>query len=187
MKKVALIVATSTDYGIGYDNNIPWNIPEELNNFKKITSETQDNTKKNCIIMGRNTWTSLPKKPLPNRINIVVTSNLIGSVGNNNSSVIIINNIVDAIKYAKKREDIETIFIIGGELVYNEMINNHLALINKVYISIINDKYYKCNKYINMERIYEYFHIDKENIHIMERYIFMIGDRKNKIIEEGVD
>jgi len=187
MKQIALIVASTTDYGIGKNNGIPWNVPEELNNFKKITSETQDKSKKNCIIMGRNTWASLPKKPLPNRLNIIVSSSLYGSIGNKNSSVVIINNILDAIKCAKEREDIETIFIIGGELIYNEMINNYLALIDKIYISIINDKYYECDKYINMEKIYEYFNFDKENIHILERYIFMIGNRNKKNIDENVD
>lgn len=187
MKKISLIVATTTDYGIGMNNSIPWNIPEELNNFKRITSDTIDKSKKNCIIMGRNTWVSLPKKPLSNRINIVVSSSLIGSVGNKNSSVVIINNILDAIKYAKEREDIENIFIIGGEAIYNEMINNHIVIIDKVYLSVINDKYYKCDKYINMDRIYEYFNINSENIHVLERYIFMIFDKKKMIIDEPVD
>jgi dihydrofolate reductase len=188
MKKVSLIVAATTEYGIGKGNTIPWNIPEELNNFKRITTDVIDKSKKNCIIMGRNTWASLPKKPLPNRVNIVVSSSLIGEgIGNKNSSVVIINNILDAIKCAKEREDIETIFIIGGGAVYNEMINNHIDMIDKIYLSIINDKYYECDKHINIENIYNNFIINSENIHILERYIFMIFDKKKTIIDEPVD
>jgi len=187
MKKLSLIVAATTEYGIGQGNTIPWNIPEELNNFKKITSDVFDKNKKNCIIMGRNTWASLPKKPLPNRVNIVVSSTLIGTVGNKNSSVVIINNVLDAIKYAEEREDVESTFIIGGEVVYNEMINNHIEMIDKVYLSVINDKYYECDKFINIDRIYKYFNLNRENIHVLERYIFMIFDKKKEIIDEPVD
>lgn len=74
-KDINIIVATSTNYGIGYDNKMCWNMPEELKNFKKITSDVNDNNKKNCVIMGKNTWYSLPKRPLANRINIIVSSN----------------------------------------------------------------------------------------------------------------
>lgn len=184
MKKLSLIVATTTEYGIGKNNTIPWNVPEELNNFKRITSDTIDKNKKNCIIMGKNTWASLPKKPLPNRINIVISSSLIGSIGDKNSSVVIINNILDAIKCANEREDIENIFIIGGEIVYNEIINNHIELIDKIYLSIVNDKYYECDKYINMEKIYKNFILNSENIHVLERYIFMIFDKKKTLIDD---
>ena len=67
MKETAIIVATTTEYGIGMDNKIPWNIPEEMRNFRKVTTDSVSN-KRNCIIMGRKTWESLPYKPLPNQI-----------------------------------------------------------------------------------------------------------------------
>lgn len=184
---ISLIVAATTEYGIGKDNNLPWDIQEELNNFKRITSNVIDKSKKNCIIMGRNTWMSLPKKPLPNRLNIIVSTTLIGSDSSEDSDVVIVNSILGAIKYAKEREDIENIFIIGGEAIYNHVINNHISIIDKIYLSIITDKYYECDKFINMNRIYEYFNINSENIHVLERYMFMILDRKNKIVDEPVD
>jgi dihydrofolate reductase len=181
---ISLIVAATTEYGIGKDNNLPWDIPEELNNFKRITSNVIDKSKKNSIIMGKNTWMSLPNKPLRNRLNIIVSTTLIGSDG---SDVVIVNSVLDAIKYAKERRDIENTFIIGGEAIYNNVINNHISIIDKIYLSIITDKYYECDKFINMNRIYEYFNINSENIHVLERYMFMILDRKNKIVDEPVD
>ena len=51
LKDINIIVATSTNYGIGYDNNMCWNISEELKNFKKITCTVTDETKKNCVII----------------------------------------------------------------------------------------------------------------------------------------
>jgi dihydrofolate reductase len=63
-----LIIATDPNGGIGYQNRLPWDkIQGDLPRFKQLTDG-------GCVVMGRNTWDSLPKKPLPNRINIVVSS-----------------------------------------------------------------------------------------------------------------
>lgn len=63
-----LIIACDPNGGIGYQNRLPWtNIQGDLPRFKRLT-EGQ------TVVMGRNTWDSLPKKPLPNRINFVVSS-----------------------------------------------------------------------------------------------------------------
>lgn len=63
-----LVIACDPNGGIGYQNKLPWDkIQGDLPRFKSLTQGQP-------IIMGRNTWDSLPKKPLPNRINIVVTS-----------------------------------------------------------------------------------------------------------------
>jgi dihydrofolate reductase len=65
---VKLILACDPNGGIGYQNRLPWtNIQGDLPRFKRLTDG-------GCVVMGRNTWDSLPKKPLPNRINIVVSS-----------------------------------------------------------------------------------------------------------------
>ena len=68
-----IIVATSPDNIIGKDNTIPWHYSEDLKRFKKLTIGK-------TIIMGRKTWDSLPVKPLPERRNIVITSNQIKGV-----------------------------------------------------------------------------------------------------------
>jgi dihydrofolate reductase len=63
-----LILACDPNGGIGYQNGLPWtNIQGDLPRFKRLTDG-------GCVVMGRNTWDSLPKKPLPKRINIVVSS-----------------------------------------------------------------------------------------------------------------
>ena len=62
-----LIVACDPKGGIGYKNKLPWSkIEGDLPRFKELTTGK-------VILMGRNTWDSLPKRPLPNRINVVVT------------------------------------------------------------------------------------------------------------------
>ena len=64
---LTLIVARDRNGAIGKDNTIPWHAPEDLQFFMRETTG-------GAVIMGRNTWESLPVKPLKNRLNIVVSS-----------------------------------------------------------------------------------------------------------------
>jgi len=64
--KVYLVAAVAANGVIGRQGRLPWHIPEELKHFKQLTLG-------HPVIMGRRTWESLPKKPLPGRENIVVT------------------------------------------------------------------------------------------------------------------
>lgn len=63
---LTLIVARAQGGAIGKNGTIPWHAPEDLALF-------QSETTGGVVIMGRKTWQSLPKKPLPRRMNIVVT------------------------------------------------------------------------------------------------------------------
>lgn len=65
---ISIIVAIAENYAIGKDNRLLWHISEDLKRFKRLTTG-------NTIIMGRKTWLSLPKRPLPNRLNVVLTKN----------------------------------------------------------------------------------------------------------------
>ena len=63
-----LILACDPKGGIGYQNKLPWDkLQGDLPRFKQLTDGQ-------IVVMGRNTWDSLPKKPLPNRLNIVITN-----------------------------------------------------------------------------------------------------------------
>ena len=66
--EVILIAAMATNRVIGRGMNIPWNIPGEQTRFKQVTMG-------HSLIMGRRTWESIGKKPLPGRRNIIVTRN----------------------------------------------------------------------------------------------------------------
>ena len=74
MMKINVIVAHSDDQVIGYNNTLPWSYKEDLRYFKSITTTTDDPLKKNIIIFGYNTYETLNKKPLKDRINIIITS-----------------------------------------------------------------------------------------------------------------
>ena len=66
LPEISIIAAVSNDGVIGVNGKIPWDIPEDMKHFKNITSQ-------NTVIMGRKTFESIGY-PLPNRINIVVSS-----------------------------------------------------------------------------------------------------------------
>lgn len=66
MQKITLIAAVAENSCIGADNDMPWHIPEDFAFFKQYTLGKP-------VVMGRKTWESLPRKPLPGRRNIVIT------------------------------------------------------------------------------------------------------------------
>src|SRR5438477_747847 len=66
MSRIALVVARAANGVIGDKGKIPWRIPADMRRFRQITMG------KPCI-MGRKTWESLPKRPLPGRLNIIVS------------------------------------------------------------------------------------------------------------------
>lgn len=67
-REVVAIVAAAKDMAIGRQGLIPWRLPEDMAHFKQTTMG-------HPVIMGRKTWESLPKRPLPGRRNIIVTRN----------------------------------------------------------------------------------------------------------------
>lgn len=109
---------------IGKGNRLLWHIPEDLKRFKNITSG-------HAIIMGRKTFESIGR-PLPNRTNIVVTSDKSFIAEN----CTICHTIEDALIEAKKIEP-EEVFIIGGGQVYNQTIN----LADKLYLTIVEGEF----------------------------------------------
>lgn len=179
-KKISIVVAATSSGGIGFDNKLPWNIPDDLRNFKRITSFVNDKCKKNAIIMGRTTWESLPNKPLQNRLNIILTNDIDYNIDDKyKSDVIISYGIQDALMYCDA-DNIENIFIIGGEQIYKLILNDYSGMIDKIYLSIIL-KNYECNKFIDINNIFENYKILSEDINIYDEYTTVIARNYNNI------
>lgn len=104
MSIVSLVIAMADNGVIGKDGALPWRIPEDMRHFKALTIG------KPCI-MGRKTWDSLPRKPLPGRENIVVTRDRQFRA----DGAVIAHSLDDAIIRA---HDAEEICIIGGSEIY---------------------------------------------------------------------
>lgn len=106
--------------GLGKDNKLPWRIPQELRHFAKLTSTTEDPNKQNAVIMGRNSWESIPAKfrPLPGRFNIVLTRR---SDYETPPDVPTAQSLEQAVQIAD-RPEIENLYVVGGGHVYREAI-----------------------------------------------------------------
>ena len=120
----SIVVASDLGDGIGTGTAIPWTVPEDIKLFKDLTT-TAAKGKKNCVIMGRKTWESIPEKfrPLPGRLNVVLSSTLeLGSSDPAAAVLQIRGSLKDALtKLAEPQfSDIDKVFCIGGGVVYAE-------------------------------------------------------------------
>lgn len=116
--QLKMIAAVTKSMGIGYNGMLPWKVPADLSHFSRTTIGEG----RNAIIMGRKTWESLPVKPLPKRINIVLTTDSSYSVGTTAS---IASSLDDAISLSIAG-GVNDAWVIGGEKVYEEFIKEPL-------------------------------------------------------------
>ena len=125
MKQVSIIAAMTSDRVIGRGDEIPWHIRDDLRLFKQITTG-------NIVVMGRNTWESIPvaSRPLPGRTNIIISTTMQAQQG-----VIVCRGIPAALSEAEKH--IGDVFCVGGSQLYAEMIGiaetMHISWVKKAY------------------------------------------------------
>lgn len=118
---IAAIAAVDGSFGIGYNGQLLESIPDDLKFFKAATLNS-------TVIMGRKTYESLPKRPLPNRKNIVITSTPKESFDN-----VIYMNMEEVENYLKNASSEERIFVIGGGSIYREL----LPYCNEIFLTQI--------------------------------------------------
>lgn len=106
---ISAIVAVDNNWGIGYNGDLLEHIPEDLKYFKALTTG-------HVVVMGRKTWDSLPKKPLLDRINYVITK----EAKTSNNEVAYFN--MDSIKMTMKKYADYEYFIIGGGEIYKQLL-----------------------------------------------------------------
>ena len=117
---ISAIVAVDNHWGIGYNGDLLEHIPGDLKYFKEVTTG-------HVVVMGRKTWDSLPKKPLPDRTNIIIS---------NQGNLLLENGAIRL-----KLEDLllgiadfeEDIFVIGGGTIYKEL----LSFCDRIYVTKI--------------------------------------------------
>lgn len=119
---ISIIAAVSDDWGIGKGKGLLWNLPEDLKRFKQLTMGK-------CVIMGKRTWESLPKRPLPGRYNIVITD----VPGECIDCSMTAYSIEDAIS---KCDNGQEIFVIGGGSVYRQF----MPVADRLYITHVHRK-----------------------------------------------
>ena len=113
---LSIIVAVSENNVVGKNNKLPWKLSADLKRLKSLTMGHH-------IIMGRKTWESLGK-PLPGRINVVITSN----INYKADGGVIVNSLKEALEYSSGDDEI---FIFGGGGIFNEA----MPLAYKIYMT----------------------------------------------------
>ena len=122
--KVSIIAAMGTNYAIGKDNDLVWDLPDDMKFFK-------EKTKGHVVIMGRKNYESIPAKwrPLPNRTNIILTTQQSLSY----DGAIVMSELTEALEFAENQGE-EEAFIIGGGQIYKMGI----PLADRMYLTEIN-------------------------------------------------
>jgi dihydrofolate reductase len=116
---ISIIVAIAQNFAIGRNNDLLFHLPDDLKRFKKITTGK-------ALIMGRRTFLSLPKGPLPNRRNIVI-SDVPGEIFHGCETV---GSVEEAIKLVQNEPEA---FIIGGGMIYRQF----YPLAGKLYLTLV--------------------------------------------------
>lgn len=173
----SIIIACCLNGGIGYNNIIPWHLKEELNLFRRITTGNIDNTKINAVIMGRNTWESLPHRPLNNRLNIIITSDESFPQFDNVRSF---KSLDDAFNFCDLNVNIRDVFVIGGKMIYDSCLFNekYSKNIKKIYLSVIYSKY-ESNVLIDLKHILYNYYPDINSVKFTPNFLHLEMINKN--------
>ena len=120
---ISIIVAIAENMAIGKNNDLLWHIPEDMKRFKRITSG-------HPVIMGKRTFESLPRRPLPNRRNIVITDIPEEQIEGCEMAY----SIPDALAKCNPHEEN---FIIGGASVYRQF----LPIADRLYLTRVHKSF----------------------------------------------
>ena len=120
---ISAIVAVDENWGIGFNGDLLEKIPEDMKWFHLLTHER-------TVLMGRKTWDSLPKKPLPDRLNLVITR---GERKFDNMTIFIDMEEAKIRAREASKDSEDEWFVIGGGQIYKEL----LPLCDRVYVTKI--------------------------------------------------
>ena len=167
---IAAVVAVDSNYGIGSNNELLAHIPEDMKHFKEVTTG-------GTVVAGRKTYDSLPKKPLPNRTNIIITSK--ADVPEVIDDDVLISN-MEYIKVwltdDKLISENNGIYVIGGGMIYKDL----LPFCERVYITKILHAYDNVDTYFpNIDNMPEWEMTSASEIkeHNGVQYQFCVYDR----------
>lgn len=130
--KTKLIAAVDQNLALGSSGNLLFRIPEDLKLFKRLTTGQ-------VVLMGRKTFESLGCKPLPDRVNIVIST----TKKYENDEVITFDSLTTAIEYSKQKFPDKDLYIIGGGKVYRQC----TRLADEVILTVYGKVYEEADTY----------------------------------------
>jgi dihydrofolate reductase len=153
---IKAIFACDDHWGIGKNNTLPW--PHNSSDLVWFKSSTANS----LVVMGRNTWESLPVKPLPNRVNCVISSNNNITAGyharySGKDVSLIIKDVIE-----KRHTGIANVWIIGGAQLFESCID----VVEELWLSRING-IYDCDTFLPKDLILEKFELYERCVDIL--------------------
>lgn len=116
MNAITLVLARADNGVIGDAGRIPWRIPDDMRRFKALTLGKP-------IVMGRKTWESFPKRPLPGRTNIVITRDTTYDA----PGAVVVHSLEEALEQASREAPAPTM-IVGGAEIYRDALSRATSI-----------------------------------------------------------
>jgi dihydrofolate reductase len=120
---ISIIVAVASNNAIGRNNDLLWHLPNDLSRFKRITTG-------HTVVMGKRTWESLPRRPLPNRRNLVITDNPADHFEGAEKAL----SIDEALSMLDPADEN---FVIGGASIYRQL----LPVCDRLYLTKVHKEF----------------------------------------------
>ncbi len=144
MKSIEAIVAIDENGAIGRQGDLLCHLPADMKHFKEVTMGSS-------IIMGRKTFESFPRRPLPGRQNIVITRNAAWQY----PGVTVVHSVEDAIAAAET----DTVFVIGGADVYEQT----LPLVEVLHLTMIHARWASADVFFPALDMNEWQEVSREH------------------------
>ena len=144
MKSIHAIVAVASDWAIGRQGDLLCHLPADMRHFKQVTMG-------HSIVMGRKTFESFPRRPLPGRQNIVITRN----AGWQYPGVTVVHSLEEAIQVAET----DSVFIIGGAQVYELA----LPCVDELYLTLIHARWATADAFFPALDLDEWQEVSREH------------------------
>ena len=150
LSRFSVIVAIDANAGISKKGILPWQSRSDMSFFREMTVGKGNN--KNVIIMGRKTYESLPEesKPLKDRVNIVISKRWDQG---EYPDITIYKTLLDCLNgIGQKHVVYDDVFIIGGEILYKETVDDYMHLCDRVYVTKFKTNY-ECDKFFPFDKV----------------------------------
>ncbi|WP_087873981.1 dihydrofolate reductase [Arthrobacter globiformis] len=134
---IGLVWAQTRSGVIGKDGDMPWNLPEDMKHFTRVTTG-------HPVIMGRKTWLSFPEKyrPLPNRTNIVITRQEDWGSTPEAEGAVVVKSLDDALLESQFAPGFESVWIVGGGEIFKEAADlANVAVVTTIDVDTDGDTY----------------------------------------------
>ena len=180
-----LIACVNKNGLLGQENDLYATSSKDLHYFSQVT-KGHSLPKQNIVVMGYNTWLSLPHKPLKDRYNIVVTKNHSNLKIENGLIMTSLDKTFEYIKtllFTSLKDTFGEVFVIGGASIYEQCLLKYPDQLNKMYITEIDDEWQgdDDSKYFHYGSMLSRLSVIKERLESTDTRIYDPNDQQYKV------